>query len=112
MSARRSYPPNSPNFMLLEAAVFGCFKVVFAHLSKSNSRSHNVATKIVEELGAKPQQWVEHLDETFPERLIRKFQCYLCKFSQVKKSHLLQSLLVYEFSFESPKTAIEHAKLF
>ena len=73
-SARRKhpagYPPNSPDCMLLDAAVFGRFKVLFAEACpKTIPKAVRVATKIVEELGSAPQKWVEHLDETYQEML-------------------------------------------
>ena len=71
-SARRNhpggYPPNSPDCMLLDAAVFGRFKVLFAEACpKTIPEAIRVATKIVTELGAKPQMWVEHLNNTYQE---------------------------------------------
>ena len=67
-STLQGYPPNSPDCMLLDAAVFGRFKVLFADACpKTIPEAINVATKIVEELGKEPQKWVEHLDETYQE---------------------------------------------
>ena len=73
-SARRKqpagYPPNSPDCMLLDAAVFGRFKVLFAEACpKTIPEAVRVATKIVAELSSAPQKWVEHLDETYQEIL-------------------------------------------
>ena len=54
--------------MLLDAAVFGRFKVLFADACpKTIPEAIRVATKIVTELGSKPQMWVEHLDDTYQE---------------------------------------------
>ena len=54
--------------MLLDAAVFGRFKVLFAEACPTTiPEAIRVATKIVHELSSEPQKWVEHLDETYQE---------------------------------------------
>lgn len=71
-SARRNqpagYPPNSPDCMLLDAAVFGRFKVLFAEACpKTIPEAIRVATKIVKDLDSATRNWVEHLDTTYQE---------------------------------------------
>ena len=71
-SARRKhpagYPPDGPDCMLLDAAVFGRFKVLFADACpKTIPEAIRVATKIVAEMASKPQKWVQHLNETYQE---------------------------------------------
>ena len=54
--------------MLLDAAVFGRFKVLFDEACpKTIPEAIRVATKIVTELGSKTQMWVEHLNDTYQE---------------------------------------------
>ena len=54
--------------MLLDAGVFGRFKVLFADACpKTIPEAIRVATKIVKDLGSKPQKWVEHLNDTYQE---------------------------------------------
>ena len=67
------FPPNSPDCMLLDAAVFGRFKVLFADACpKTIPEAIRVATKIVKQLSDRPQTWVQHLDNTYQEILDAK----------------------------------------
>jgi hypothetical protein len=69
VSARRShphgYPPNIQNCMLLVAAVFGRFKVLFA--DKNNSKSHQHRNEDWKSLVCEATTGVEHLDEIYQE---------------------------------------------
>ena len=54
--------------MLLDAAVFGRFKVLFADVCpKTIPEAIRVATKIVASMNSTTRKWVEHLDETYQE---------------------------------------------
>jgi hypothetical protein len=53
---------------LLDAAVFGRFKVLFADACpKTISEGIRVAQKILKDIGKKPQKLVEHSDDTNQE---------------------------------------------
>ena len=71
-SARRKqtcgYPPNSPDFMLLDACVFARFKVLFSHANpKTIPEAMKVAKKIVKDMQGVSKSWIEGLDDLYKE---------------------------------------------
>ena len=71
-SARRQdkngFPPNSPDLMLLDACVFGRFKVLFAHENpKTIPEAMRVAKKIVKSMRGVSKKWIDGLDALYRE---------------------------------------------
>ena len=65
---KHGYPPNSPDLMLLDACVFGRFKVLFAHANpRTVSEAMKVARKIIKDMDGVSKRWVENLDDLYQE---------------------------------------------
>jgi len=62
------YPPNSPDCMLLDAAVFGRFKVLYAHANpKTIPEAMSAARRIIRRMQGVGQKWLNDLDELYVE---------------------------------------------
>ena len=71
-SARRDqengYPPNSPDFMLLDACVYGRFKVLFSHKNpKTIPEAMKVARDIIRSMQGVSKNWLAKLDDLYTE---------------------------------------------
>jgi len=71
-SARRKheggYPPNSPDCMLLDACVFGRFKVLYAlENPKTIPDAMKAARKVLKNMQRVSESWVEKLDSLYKE---------------------------------------------
>ena len=71
-SARRhhenGYPPNSPDCMMLDAAVFGRFKVLYSLANpKTIPEAIKTARKIAKKMQGVGKKWVENLDDMYKE---------------------------------------------
>ena len=65
---RNGYPPNSPGCMLLDATVFGRFKVLYAIAQPQTIvEAMAVSRKILKEMTTVGQKWVAHLDDLYRE---------------------------------------------
>ena len=64
----RGYPPNSPDCMMFDAAVFGRFKVLFAMANpKTIPEGIKTAKKLVKKMQGVGKTWVENLDDMYRE---------------------------------------------